>query len=758
MRIEFIRPKNIYYPTVCQQVTKHLAVEIASASGASVSAVPEDPGSGFRISCVGDGWHVQPDVSGDGQWLWARYAEGEEGAGALSASEPAFLYALAARLRDNPPSTDALARGILTEPSFAWHRPVFDSVLTQTARHIRNFDPEDYIRRLAECGFTHFEVNGIAGPFAVEEGVPNEYYGQFYTYCAGLNYFVDSELIRGYYPIEYLEVNMNRVKKLVAIGKKYGLKPGLLCFEPRSLPEAFFQRYPTLRGARVDHPFRSYLPRYCLAQDHPVARKHYKELIQNFLTAVPEIEFMSVYTNDSGAGFEHTASLYVGRNGGPYMIREWRSHEKIAETAAKSATDLMRSWQEAGAAINPKFEIIMRIEPFKVEHDYILDGLGNGITIEAPSMLVRGYHLPYSHPKYEDQESAAGSIYHTTMDPSEAEKLENFRSHGFEPTLTYVASSAFNLEPLLGIPFPRMLHKRLATAKEAGFTRLNANGGLLNMAETPYWPNPEVIKAFQVDPDSSIDETLLRVAALWAGPENAETLVACWDAIEDAISYFPLVPLFSGFGYPWLRIWVRPFVPNLEAVPLEDRRPFERFMVSTPNNPSINDLGADVLFELINSTNGRSSMERFSENALPRIKAAIEACERAESGAEGRARLVFTDLKYRTRALSVWATCLRNVCAWVAGVHGYMETTDQSRKETLKADLQTMIDNDIENTRELLDLWETSPVEFMLVSDQVETSSVYGENLGELLRRKIELTKRYRNVEPFIDREILWRI
>ena len=325
MHIDAIQPSNIYYPANCQPVTENVANLIAEASGASVAAVDTDPRSGLRISCVGDGWHVEPGATGDGQWLWAQYAGGT---GALSASEPAFLFALAAGLRDNPPSTDALAEGILTTPNFAWHRPVFDNVLTQTARHIRKFDPEDYIRRLAECGFTHFEVNGIAAPFAVEEGVPNEYYGQFYTYCAGLNYFVESDLFRGYYPIEYIESNMNLVKKLVAIGKKYGLKPGLLCFEPRSLPEAFFQRYPTLRGARVDHPFRSHLPRYCLAQDHPVARQHYKELIQNFLTAVPEIEFMSVYTNDSGAGFEHTASLYVGRNGGPYMIREWKSHEK----------------------------------------------------------------------------------------------------------------------------------------------------------------------------------------------------------------------------------------------------------------------------------------------------------------------------------------------------------------------------------------------------------------------------------------------
>ena len=682
MLIESITPNEVHYPEDCHKVTAHLAHRIAEAVGVSATASASDPGSGLRVCNAEDGWHIAPPGAPDDVWTWAQFADGN---GVLSAKEPAHLWALAAWLRDNPASADDLASGIGKTPSFAWHRPVFDNVLTQTARHTRKFDAEDYIRRLAEAGFTHFEVNGIAIPFAYEPGVPNEYYAQFYTYCAGLNYFVESELTKGYYPIEYLESNMNRVKKLVAIGKKYGLKPGLLCFEPRSLPEEFFKRYPTLRGARVDHPMRSHLPRYCLAQDHPVTRQHYRELIQNFLTAVPEIEFMSVYTNDSGAGFEHTASLYVGRNGGPYMIREWRSHEKIAATAARSATSLMRSWKEAGAEINPKFEIIMRIEPFKVEHDTIVEGLGDGLTIEAPSMLVRGYHLPYSHPKYADQESAAGSIYHTTMDSTETEKLEHFRANGFEPTLTYAGSQAFNLEPLLGVPFPRMTHAKLTSAREAGFKRLNANGGLLNLGETPYWPNVEVMKAVQMNPDETIDETLNRIATNWVGGEHASTLVDLWDNIEEALSYFPLVMLYSGFGYPWLRLWVRPFTPNLEAVPEKDRRPFEQFMVSTPNNPSINDLGRDVLFELIDKDNGRLAKDRFDENAIPKLEAAITAIKGAIDASEGEAKDVFTDLLYRTRALKAWAVCLRNVCTWVAGVHGYMDSDDDAEKEAAEA-------------------------------------------------------------------------
>jgi hypothetical protein len=151
---------------------------------------------------------------------------------------------------------------------------------------------------------------------------------------------------------------------------------------------------------------------------------------------------MSVWTNDSGAGFEHTASLYVGRNGGPYMIREWRNHDKIAEAAGKSIVRYLRNLQTAAAEINPDFDVILRLEPFKVEHDHIKAGMGPHVTWEGPSLLVRGYSLPYAHPKYPENQGVAGSIFHTTMDSAkEQEALAASRKLGTEPVLHYSASA-----------------------------------------------------------------------------------------------------------------------------------------------------------------------------------------------------------------------------------------------------------------------------------------------------------------------------
>ena len=57
---------------------------------------------------------------------------------------------------------------------------------------------------------------------------------------------------------------------------------------------------------------------------------------------IPDIGFIHIWTNDSGAGFEFVTSLYAGRNGGPYLLREWKSDEEIAQGAGKNVITYYR--------------------------------------------------------------------------------------------------------------------------------------------------------------------------------------------------------------------------------------------------------------------------------------------------------------------------------------------------------------------------------------------------------------------------------
>jgi len=749
-----------HFPTKPQPVEQTAAAELARLTGAT-AVKSARPGKGVNVSLVSQNWAARLPKSKANQagWMWLQIAE--DGSGEIVADQGALLYA-AVRLLANGLTDDArenLGRGLFIAATFPWHRPHWDSCLTQYWRSARKFDRDGYVATLAESGFTHIEVNGLEAHMPYEDTVQSEYYPQFYTYAAGFNHFIDTPLTQGLWPAHYLEANLTNFKKLVALGRKYGLKPGVCMFEPRTLPERFFQRYPTLRGARVDHPFRSRLPRYCLAQDHPVTKQHYRAAIQNLMKAAPDLSYMSVWSNDSGSGFEHTGSLYVGRNGGPFMIREWRNHEKIAQAAGESIARYLSNIQTAAAEINPDFDIILRLEPFKLEQDYIKAGMNQHITWEAPSLLVRGYSLPYVHPKYPQMSGVAGSPLQTQIDPSERKVLEESRARGVEPTLQYAAATIACFEPLLGVPYPRLLREKLISMRDLGLKRISALGALGNPAQCPYWPNPIVLRATQFTPEVSIDDVLLNAARGFVGESYAARLVAAWDAFEEAISWQPPVMLFSGFGFTWQRTFDRPYVPDIEAIPAKERAYYERLGCFQHNNPGMNDLGKDVLFDLITKEQGAEAKAAFDQNSLPRIDRLITQLEKLETSTAGEPRVqaVFIDLLDRARGYRIVCGSLRMVCAWCAHVYGWLDATKASDKKKHEKQLQAAIDAELVNTQNLIALLEADRTEFMVLSETGNNTFCYGEDLPDLLREKIRLMKKYRHQQPRIDKDILWR-
>jgi hypothetical protein len=750
--------RSLHISSAAVPVEHTAARELALLTGAKISLTAR-PGAGVNVALASRRWAKKLPAAARDQhgWMWLRIADG---AGEITADEPALLFA-AVRLLVNGLSDTAreqLERGLFIVASFGWHRPHWDGCNTQYWRSARGFDPEQYAATLAESGFTHCEVNGLQAHMPYEDLVTDEYYPQFYTYAPGFNHFLSTPLTRGLWPEMYLEANLNHLKKLADIGRRYGLLPGVCMFEPRSMPERLFQKYPTLRGARIDHPFRSRLPRYTLAQDHPISVEHYRAAIGQLVRAVPDLSYMSVWTNDSGAGFEHTASLYVGRNGGPYMIREWRNHDKVAAAAGASIARFLKNLQSAAAAVNPDFDVLLRIEPFKVEHEHIKAALGGHVGWEAPSLLVKGYHVPYNHPRYPEQAGVGGSIFQSTMDAGEAEALKQTRAQGVEPVLYYSPGPVMNQEPLLGIPFPRALHQKLLAVRDTGITRISAFGGLANTTATPYWPNPEAIRAAQFFPETPIADILLAYAQRHVGAQHAPALVAAWDAFEEAVSWQPTVPLFTAFGFCWQRTWDRPIVPDIAAIPANDRAYYEKHGCFQFNNPSLFDLGKDVLFDLISREHGTNSTRYFDRNVFPRLDKLIARLAQliTATAATPAAQAVFVDLHDRARAYRYWCGSLRSVCAWCADVYGYLAATKATERTRHEQSLQATIDLELANTAALHALLTTAKTEVTAVSAVGNNTFFYGEDLPELLLTKIRLMKKYRNRKPSIPADTMW--
>jgi hypothetical protein len=92
----------------------------------------------------------------------------------------------------------------------------------------------------------------------------------------------------------------------------------------------------------------------------------------------------------------------------------------------------------------------------------------------------------------------------------------------------------------------------------------------------------------------------------------------------------------------------------------------------------------------------------------------------------------------------------RNLAAWVAGVYGWMEASDEADRQHWRNVLDDMIAREVANTRDLVELMDTG-IEFMATAAEGESPLMHGRNLRSLLERRIALMQRHAGDTPRID-------
>jgi hypothetical protein len=594
-------------------------------------------------------------------------------------------------------------------------------------RNARHFDRDAYVQQLAEEGFTHVTVNGLGVDRPFESGPPGDVYSWFYDYSPDLDQFVSSDVFQGLYPDEYLSRNLEFLKSGAIVALKHGLVPGLHINSPRSMPEHFWARYPFLRGARVDHPRESFRPRYSLAMAHPVVQRHYRQLVGRIMNEVPEIGFIHLWTNDSGAGFEYVTSLYAGRNGGPYLLREWKGDEEIARMAAENVLTYYRLLRDEATKVNPEVRVVCDLGPFYAERSIIARGLGKRLDAGA-------YGSFEGEESKEDRAAlvSAGALIHHKLDLSDSN--------------------------VLGVPSPVLLRERLERALAAGATYVLAGSTPCSLA--PYNINGEVLRAFQHDPSTPLEDVLNDCAERWIGAVHAEDLVAAWRMSDNAArSYPPGIP-YSTFAFPWFRLWVRPFVPDIDAIPEIDRSYYERYLLATFNNPARVDLNNDMMWNFLTVNEAGEKKAVLDQSVLPPLNAAIEqlAALQRQVSSLPEAAVVVHDLRDRLRAARCYYRTMRNSLAWTESVHGYLEADDVPNRQRFRELCRAMVLNELDNTRDLLTLWTESSVDWMPIATGEESLHIYGAHFGDHLRRKIAMMELHQDDEPRIDPGYMWRM
>jgi hypothetical protein len=661
---------------------------------------------------------------------WFRLQISADGRGELTASHAHLLYTAFCRVRDDWSGDDVseFARGRTDSMRFSWIEGN-DGFFATFPRLARGYDPEATIQELARLGCSHVSVNLLASPSALEPWVPGEIYPRFYTASPDLDQFVESDLTRGLYPPEYLQANLDLLKKNAALALAYGLTPGLTVCSPRTMPEAFFDKYPYLRGARVDHPYRSYRPRYTATLSHPLVRWHYAQLMRRLMKEVPQLGFLNLWTNDSGSGFEYVSTLYPGRNGGAYLIREWKSDEAIARAAGENVLRYLRLLRDAASESNPRFRVMTSLSWFGTEQPTILSGLGDRLDLSV-----------------------------SPADTADAPRWSTIRALGTKGSyLQGSARAAGNY--ILGVPCPWLCQERLAAAVLPGTRRLVVAFDPLSFV--PWSINREIVSAFQAGPPMTVDQIVERAARRWGGSENAPVLARAWRLADQSVRLFPDVPLYgTSWGFPLYRHWVRPFVPDISAIPESERAYYEQYMTATFNNPTLIDFGADALWTLMDRQQASSIVRTCDSLVWEPLDESIALLKGSlkKNAASGTAAGILQDQEDRLRALRCYFRTLRNIAGWIAGVRGYMAASSTDTRIAERTALRATIDDEMRNTEELLRLWNSSQTEFMPVAEFGENSIIYGKNFGELLEKKIELMKKHRDDTPSIDPDFMWRM
>jgi hypothetical protein len=409
-------------------------------------------------------------------------------------------------------------------------------------RNIKDF--EDFVQRAKKSGATHINLTNEDLPIAKwEYDVENDPYPSWVITNMGLLKIATPEVLKPYLPQDYAESVFSILEERCKVLRKYGLKAAFATFEPQMLPEKVYTDHPLWRGPRVDHPNRSRVARWAPDIDNPEVLQLYSESLSTLLKRCPEIEILSLTTNDSGTGLSWSGGLYSGSSGNSYY-KSRRMDERLFS--------FFSVLQEVAKNSGSKLEIDM-LNTRETFPERIANGLTEGMSIEN-----------YEGPDGSPFKAVVGSL------------LDYYQA----------------FYPVMGIPDPVGFLEELESAFNDKAKRLFVlMGDRFN--KSLYF---EVYDRFNASPTHEIMSrlNLLKIMAIEMVHEHyADQLMNSWLALNEAKKKAHLVNsggyIFSSGGVHqrWL---TRPFVPFPGELKPQDRDYYRKFQFQAKTEEIANDM------------------------------------------------------------------------------------------------------------------------------------------------------------------------
>jgi hypothetical protein len=300
---------------------------------------------------------------------------------------------------------------------------------------------ENFATRAKQSGTTHIVLTAEDLPWATWQlDTPGDPYPAWAISNVGLLKVAPPEALKPFLPQDYADTVIGILRSRCAVLRKLGLKAAFTTFEPQILPERVYEAHPLWRGPQVDHPLRSRVPRFAPSIDNPEVLALYRESVRTLLTACPEIEILSLHTNDSGSGVSWSGGLYQGPNGSSFY-RDRKMYERYRDFFASL---------QSGAADARAGHLDIDAEWVRESAPELIAGrLGPGMAVSnlegpdaTPYKAEVGFLLDYFYPFYPAQGIPLPVRY--------LEELEE-ASKSIAPRLFYLIGDRFNSDLYLQI-------------------------------------------------------------------------------------------------------------------------------------------------------------------------------------------------------------------------------------------------------------------------------------------------------------------
>ncbi len=392
-------------------------------------------------------------------------------------------------------------------------------------------DFEKFVKRAKASGATHIDITGLPIPFSFWQfDTPGDPYPAWPCMVFSLFKVATPEVLKPYIPQDFAVKVITLLKDRCKILRKHGMKAYISAGEPHLLPEKVFTDHPLWRGPRVDQPTRSRVARFAPTIDNPEVLALYRESIGLLLRHCPEIDIVTLLTNDSGGGLDWSGGLYSGRFGNTLY-----QHRKMDERLHDFFAAIQSGAKDAGVFIEIDMFLTREPDPAKVARS-----LTKGMAIEN----VEG-------PNATPFRASTGKLWMYGSD----------------------------FYPVVGLPYAASFLDELEQASKSAAPRLyvgildNFNRELYCSIFDKFWESP-------THDEISRLEFLKQIAANHVGPENAPSLLSLWLAIDNAEKLLQIFDsggsLFS-LGTVHQRWITRPLVPFPAELKPEEKDYYRKF-------------------------------------------------------------------------------------------------------------------------------------------------------------------------------------